>query len=355
MVPFGGWDMPVQYRNGIISEVRSVRNSAGMFDVSHMGRVEFSGASAEAFLGSVLSVDMTALGTGRSKYHVICNEQGGIIDDAIVYRLGDQKFLLVINAGNAEADLAWLLPRAHSRGNVHAEILTERIAMVAVQGPQAVEIVDRLSGSTASKIKRFSLGDAEVVGIPARLARTGYTGEDGFEIMAAAGRAVELWNKLAEAGVAMCGLGARDVLRLEAGLMLHGNDMAVDNNPFEAGLERFAYIENPDYVAADALRQIRSEGTDRTITGFKMVEPGIPRHGMKIIQLGSELVTAGPDGRRIGIVTSGTHSPTLDAAIGMGYVDRRFAAVGTRISIDVRGKLVEAEVVPLPFYSRKKT
>jgi aminomethyltransferase len=400
MVPFAGWDMPVQYPQGIISEVRSVRNSAGMFDVSHMGRVEFSGPGAQSFLGTVLSVDMAALGQGRSKYHVICNEQGGIIDDAIVYRLGPYTFLLVINAGNADADLAWLLPRAERHGASSAaggsgqalriDVLSERVAMIAVQGPKAVETVDRLSAGAASAIRRFSIGEADVAGTPCRLGRTGYTGEDGFEIMPPAERAAELWSKLAAEGVAMCGLGARDVLRLEAGLMLHGNDMTVENNPIEAGLERFLFLDGPGYLAAAALKRIKAQGTPRVLVGFKMTGAGIARHGMSIVkasplppgegqgegasgaraahaatasplkpvptQSGGEGQGVGetPAGERIGIVTSGTHSPTLDAAIGMGYVDRRFAAMGARFDIDIRGKLVEAEAVPMPFYTRKK-
>ncbi len=364
MVPFGGWAMPVQYPAGIISEVRAVRNSAGMFDVSHMGRVEFSGPGAGGFLGTVLSVDMAKLAEGRSKYHVICNEQGGIIDDAIVYRLGPERCLLVINAGNADADLAWLLPRAERHGGVRADVQTTRVAMVAVQGPRAVEVVDRLSGGAASGIRRFQTGEASVAGIPCRLARTGYTGEDGFEVMPPADRAAELWARLAREGVATCGLGARDVLRLEAGLLLHGNDMTVALNPVEAGLERFLFLDGAGYVGAAALRRIRAAGTARTLVGFKMIGAGIPRHGMSILSQSKDAHPAVPSpwqgegqgvgrGSAIGVVTSGTHSPTLDAAIGMGYVDRRLSATGSRFDIDVRGRLVEAEVVNLPFYSRK--
>ncbi len=361
MVPFGGWDMPVQYPVGIISEVRAVRNSAGMFDVSHMGRVEFSGPGAVRFLGTVLSVDMPALAEGRSKYHVICNEQGGIMDDAIVYRLGPERCLLVINAGNADADMAWLRSRlalhAASSGAgqaVKVEVLSQSVGMVAVQGPKAVEIIDGLSGGAASLIKRFWLGEANVAGVPCRLARTGYTGEDGFEVMPPAERAAELWVKLAAAGVAMCGLGARDVLRLEAGLCLHGNDMTVENNPFEAGLERFLFLDGEGYIAAAALKRIRAGGTARVLTGFKMVAPGIARHGMSIVASGQAVALPQVQGAQIGVVTSGTHSPTLDAAIGMGYVDRQFAAPGSRFGIDIRGKLVEAEAVTMPFYMRKK-
>jgi aminomethyltransferase len=214
--------------------------------------------------------------------------------------------------------------------------------MIAVQGPNAVEIVDRLCPLPASSVRPFRVRRAEVAGIPSRIARTGYTGEDGFEIMPPADRVADLWKALAAEGVAPSGLGARDVLRLEAGLMLHGNDMTVDNNPYEAGLERFTHIETPGYIAGDALSAIRGAGTDRVIVGFRMVGRGIPRHGLSVIK----------DENEVGIVTSGTHSPTLDANIGMGYVDRGLSDEGTRLEIDVRGRLVEAEVVPLPFYSR---
>ena len=344
MVPFGGWDMPVQYADGIISEVRSVRQHAGMFDVSHMARYQFVGPESVVFLDRMLAADVAGLRLGRARYHVICDDRGGIIDDAIVYRITDDQCLLVANAGNADAVHDWLVPSAQQNGGVFFADLTEDVAMIAVQGPDAVEIVDRICPLPASSIRPFRVRRAEVAGIPSRIARTGYTGEDGFEIMPPADRAVDLWRALEAEGVAPAGLGARDVLRLEAGLMLHGNDMTVRNNPYEAGLERFTYIDTPGYVAGDALRAIQETGTPRSMTGFRMVGRGIPRQGLAVMK----------DGRQVGIVTSGTQSPTLDANIGMGYVDRGLTGKGTRFEIDVRGRLVEAEVVPLPFYSRKR-
>ena len=342
MVEFGGWDMPVQYSNGILAEVRAVRENAGMFDVSHMARFQFVGPEAVAFLDRMLAADVAGLRQGRARYHVICNAQGGIIDDAIVYRITEDQCLLVANAGNADSVKEFLIPAAQQNGGVFFSDLSEDVAMIAVQGPNAVEIVDRLCPLPASSIRPFRVRRAEVAGIPSRIARTGYTGEDGFEIMPPADRVVELWKALEAEGVVPAGLGARDVLRLEAGLMLHGNDMTVDNNPYEAGLERFTHIDTPGYVAGGALKAIKVAGTARVITGFKMVGRGIPRHGLAVIK----------DGTEVGIVTSGTHSPTLDANIGMGYVDRGLSDEGTRFEIDVRGRLVEAEVVPLPFYSR---
>lgn len=342
MVPFGGWNMPVQYPAGIISESRSVRESCGMFDVSHMARIEFTGAGAVQFLDTVLSAHVAALKPGRSKYHMICNEQGGIIDDAIVYRLEDEKCLLVVNAGNADADIAWIQPKAAAYGNVTMNNVTSETGMIAVQGPNAVEIADSLSGGTASSIRRFRIGEVTVAGVPCLAARTGYTGEDGFELMPPADRLDELWSALKEAGCAECGLGSRDVLRLEAGLMLHGNDMTVDNNPYEAGLAWTVNLDKPNYIAGEALSKIAAAETPKIIAGFKMTGRAIPRHGMAILS----------GGESVGIVTSGTHSPTLDADIGMGYVPRRLAEPGTPIDIDVRGRSVSAEIIALPFYKR---
>lgn len=342
MAPFGGWDMPIQYPTGILREVSAVRTSAGMFDVSHMGRIEFSGAGSAAFLDRMLSANVAKLRRGRSRYHVICNEAGGIIDDALVYRLGESHYLLVVNAGNFDAVAPWLATHSEGVADLDSVVTTEDVAMIAVQGPGAVALTQRLSGSPVSSLRPFAIGEAEIAGIPCRLARTGYTGEDGFEIMPPSDRATELWSALEEEGTAPCGLGARDVLRLEAGLLLHGNDMTVEENPYEAGLERFVYLDSPGYIATEALRAIREAGPKKRLTGFRMTGRGIARHGHPILS----------GGRRIGTVTSGTHSPTLDANIGMGYVDPEYAEPSTAIEIDVRGRMVAAETAPLPFYRR---
>jgi aminomethyltransferase len=349
MVPFGGWDMPVQYSDGIISEVKAVRNSAGMFDVSHMGRLEFEGPGAESFLGTILSANLPIIKVGRGKYNFICDASGGIIDDAMVYRAGDEKFLLVINAGNTDADMDWINPHLKGSSGFTMNVITDDTAMIAVQGPEAVRIIDELTGDAASKIRRFRIGEAEMNGIPATLARTGYTGEDGFEIVVAADQGVKLWSMLKEAGVVEAGLGARDVLRLEAGLLLHGNDLSTDTNPFEAGFGRFAYFEAPGCIAGLALKQLSTQEQARALVGFKMTGRGIPRTGLNILSGGTSEID---DSNVIGIVTSGTHSPTVDGGIGMGYVEKKYSATGTQIVIDVRGRLVEAEVVDMPFYKR---
>ena len=346
MVPFGGWDMPVQYSDGIIAEVKSVRNLAGMFDVSHMGRLYFEGPGSAYFLGTILSANIPALKIGRGKYNFICNTAGGVIDDTMVYRVAEEKYLLVVNAGNYDVDLEWITPRLESASDVTMTDVTSDTAMVAVQGPRAVETLDNLTDGEASGIRRFRVGQAELLGESATLCRTGYTGEDGFEVIVPAGKAEELWTSLKSAGVDECGLGSRDVLRLEAGLPLHGNDLSIETNPFEAGFGRFAYFEGENYVAAPALKGFSESEPTRRLVGLKMVGRGIPRTGLNIL-------SATDPEKKIGEVTSGTHSPTVDAAIGLGYVDQNSTEVGTRILIDVRGRQVEAEVVELPFYRRK--
>ena len=345
MVPFGGWDMPVQYQDGIIHEVRQVRNDVGIFDVSHMARLEFRGADAGKFLDTVLSVRASRLEHGLGRYHVICNEKGGIIDDAIVYHLAENRFLLVVNAGNADTDRAWLrsqLIAFEASGNVDVELVdrSNEIAMIAVQGPNSVSMLDGLTGDEAGLTSRFHAGEATLDGERILTVRTGYTGEDGFEIMFDSDHAPAIWELLVESGATECGLGARDVLRLEAGLMLHGSDMTVENNPYEAGLRWTVKPNRSEYIAGEALRKIRDNGTPRRIAGFVMRSRGIARHGHPIRV----------DGDEVGVITSGTHSPTLESAIAMGYVDIAHSEIGTEVQIDVRGRMVDAEVVQLPFY-----
>ena len=410
MVPFGGWDMPVQYPDGIIHEVNQVRNNVGIFDVSHMARLGFdsdvevsrSGLPAfiesevpdlaATFLDTVLSVKASDMGEWQARYHVICNEDGGIIDDAIVYKIpaaqvefssfwyatrcfakpSEHWYLLVVNAGNADADRKWLLDRlgkdkddddfeeeeddddafhdidpfndigSQEYGDVVSLDISDQTAMIAVQGPKAVEMLDSMSGGNANKIRRFRSGVLRLGDYGVIATRTGYTGEDGFEIICFRRDAVPLWELLVNAGAAPCGLGARDVLRLEAGLMLHGSDMTVETNPYEAGLGWTVKNDSPDYVAGDALRKIRAEGTARRIVGFEMRGRGIARQGHAIF-----------DGdREVGIVTSGTMSPTLGKAIGMGYVPSEMAKPGTPLSIEIRGRRIDAHVVKMPFYRR---
>ncbi len=343
MVPFGGWEMPLQYTS-ILDEARAVRSRSGIFDVSHMGRVDIQGTGAAQFLDRVLSVNVPAIPVGRGRYNVICDQQGGIIDDCIVYRRDKERFLLVPNASNTSTVLAWLARWAPGADQVRMEDVTSRYAMVALQGPQAVQVLGGLASADLGLIRPFAFAEAQVAGAPALLARTGYTGEDGFELIIPSEEAPRVWRSLLERGATPCGLGARDVLRLEAALLLHGNDMDTSVNPYEAGLDRFVDPDRDGYVAGEALRRVRSQGVSRKLVGFNMVGRGIPRHSYSILD----------NGKQIGQVTSGGYSPTLDRNIGLGYVPTGYSAPGSRFHVDVRGRPVEAEVTTLPFYSRRK-
>ena len=344
MLAFAGWEMPIQYTS-ILDEARAVRDKAGIFDVSHMGRVDIQGPGAANFLNRVLSSDIPRLRLGRARYGVICNEQGGIIDDCIVYRRGEHRFLLVPNAGNTAAVLDWLSRWMPSTGDVELDEVTSEFAMIALQGPQAAKMLAEITRGDLGSMRPFNAVESEVAGHETFLARTGYTGEDGFEIILPRVGAGEVWAALVERGARPTGLGARDVLRLEAGLSLHGNDIDTSTNPYEAMLGRFVDPERDGYVAGEALRRIRDEGAKRVIVGFKMVGRGIARHGHAIM-----------DGSKsIGEVTSGSYSPTLDSNIGLGYVPTGFSAPGSRFNIDIRGRSVQAEVARLPFYSRRRS
>ena len=344
LVPFAGWEMPIQYAS-ILEEARAVRNSAGIFDVSHMGRLEISGSGAAGLLDSVLSINASALREGRARYNVICDETGGIVDDCIVYRRSDSAFLLIPNASNTEAVIQWLTQWKPADSEVAVVNVTSEYAMIAVQGPDAVGIVNSLCDIDASAVRPFTTVQAMIGSSQVWLARTGYTGEDGFEIIVASDRAVDLWLALAGAGCVPCGLGARDVLRLEAGLLLYGNDMDTDHNPYEAGLDRFVRPDRDGYVAGPALMRIKDESLSWKLVGFVITGRGIPRHGYAILS-GAE---------SIGVVSSGGHSPTLETSIGLGYVGIEHTEPGTVIQIDIRDRPVDAKVIELPFYSRRRS
>ena len=343
MVPFAGWRMPVQY-SSILDEARAVRSGAGLFDVSHMGRFQIRGPDAVVLLNRVLSPNIPNLRIRRARYGVICNQEGGIIDDALVYRLGRERYLLVPNASNAETVADWIERWRKESDRVEIEIATSRLAMIALQGPAAQLTLSGLTTHDLTSLRLFRVVEGEIAGAPSLIARTGYTGEDGFELMVPAGDAVRIWEALAEAGAVPCGLGARDVLRLEAGLPLHGNDIDVGTNPFEAGLDRFVDLERDEYVARDALLRIREEGPSRRLVGFYMVGRGIARQGYEIVSAGQS----------VGRVTSGSFSPTLGRAIGMGYVQEGYSDPGTVVSVDIRGRSIEAEVTLLPFYAERQ-
>ena len=343
IVPFGGWEMPIQY-DSILQEAREVRSNVGLFDVSHMGRLKIQGSGAAPLLSRVLSVGAISMRVGRARYCLICNEEGGIIDDCIVYRNANEDFLLIPNAANTTDVTDWLDHWNTKPDTVSITNITAETAMIAVQGPRSILMLNRITPDDISSVLPFNTIHTQIDGTDAMLAHTGYTGEDGFEVIAPANEAARLWTLLVEQGAASCGLGARDVLRLEAGLLLHGNDMSVDTNPYEAGLDRFVRPDRRGYVAREALLRARDEGVERKLVGFFMTGRGIARHGYAIHE----------QGRKIGEVTSGSPSSSLDRSIGLGYVPADYSAVGTPLQIDIRGRLVDAEVTSLPFYIRSE-
>lgn len=343
MVPFAGWEMPLQYA-GILQEARAVRTGRGVFDVSHMGRFRIRGAEAPAFLDRVLTTPARAMGAGRARYGFLLTEAGGILDDTVLYRLGEDRYLLVCNAANRGAVREWLRRWAPAEG-VALEDVTLETGMLALQGPRALEAVDRLLGFPFSeRVRPFACWEGEVLGAPALVGRTGYTGEDGVEFILPAEAAPGLWDRLVEEGAVPCGLGARDILRLEAGLLLHGNDMDASTTPLEAGLERFLDLDKGDFLGRSALLRQQEEGLRRRLVGFVMEERGIPRRGYPIRA----------EGDLVGVVTSGGFSPTLGRDIGLGYVAPRWARPETLLEVDIRGRGVPARVVELPFYRRPR-
>jgi aminomethyltransferase len=346
LIEFGGWRMPLQYR-GILEEHRAVRERAGLFDLSHMGELFVEGGDAGRALAHALVTNPPALKLGRAHYSMICAADGGIIDDLIVYRLAEERFLVVANAANANVVSDSLVERLAG----FKAVLDDRslaMALCAVQGPRSIEIVARLTDVDLSSLRYYAIAEGTVAGIRALVARTGYTGEDGFEIFVDNGRAGELWEALLrvgeDAGIAPIGLGARDTLRLEAGMPLYGNELDRETNPYEAGQGRIVKLDKPDdFVGRTALEEVERDGPKRRLVGLVMQGRGIARHGYPI--------HAGD--QRTGTVTSGTHSPTIGKAIAMGYVAPAHAEPGTILDVEIREQRVPAEVVPLPFYRRQ--
>ena len=345
IVEFGGWLMPVQYA-GIIEEHRAVRERAGLFDLSHMGELFIEGAEAGVGLARALVTDPRTLAVGRAHYSMICAADGGVIDDLIVYRLGEELFLVVANASNAKVvsdELAARLAGARA-------ILDDRslaMALCAVQGPRSVEILEPLTALDVAAIRYYGIAEGEVAGLKALVARTGYTGEDGFEVFVDVDRASDLWEALRAAGeahgIVPVGLGARDTLRLEAGMPLYGNELDRTTNPFDAGLGRVVKLQKDvDFVGRGALERIARDGPAKRLVGLVLRGRGIARHGYA--------VHAGE--RATGVVTSGTMSPTLGQAIAMAYTAPGDAEPGTMLDVEIRDARVPAEVVPLPFYKR---
>ena len=331
MIPFVGWEMPVQY-GGVIAEHRAVRSDCGVFDVSHMGEIEVEGPRAHELLQSLLSNDVERIGDGQAQYTLLTNERGGVVDDLIAYRIEPTRYLLIVNASNKDADFAWLKER-----EIRGSEVSDRSAdygLLAVQGPRAIE---RLGLPAADP---FTWGMGELDGIEVMVNRTGYTGETGCELLVPSEDAAELWDRVLERGATPCGLGARDTLRLEVCYPLHGNDITPETDAISAGLAWVCALDK-EFTGVAELRRVKEEGPVRRLMAFVMEERAIPRQGMAIVEGGA--------------VTSGTLSPMLDAGIGMGYVDAALAQPETRITIDVRGRPRAARVVKKPIYKREET
>ena len=351
VVEYAGFDLSVWFE-GIIPECHSVRNNCGIFDVSHMGRVLAEGKGAESFLNQLTTNDVSKLAVGRGQYSLLCNPRGGIMDDLTIFRIGSIRYLVVYNAGNRDKNWNWLL-KNRPRSDVNLSDVSDNVAMFAVQGPRAGTVLWNVSGVKLEEVEKYGTREVKVAGNPCLLTRSGYTGEDGFEIyvwntsLKEPSTAVKIWEKLLSGGreLGMCpvGLGARDVLRLEAGMCLYGNDIDENTSPVEAKLNWVVRLEKPDFVGKNAIMDLKEKGPSRVRVGFRMKEKGIPRQSQDIFV----------DAEAVGKVSSGTFSPTLSVGIGMGYVSPSLAVVGETFSVGIRDRRVRAEVVKLPFYQRR--
>jgi len=347
MVPFAGWDMPVEY-SGIVAEHLAVRERAGLFDVSHMGEIEVAGKDALAAVQRISSNDASKLAVGQAQYSGLLTPEGTFVDDLLVYRQGPSHFMLVVNAGNIATDYAWIAEQIKPAGDAVAVDASSRYALIAIQGPAARGILQTLTAVDLASMKYYWFAHGEVAGVRATVSRTGYTGEDGFEVFVPPQAADKVWLALLEAGasagIVPCGLGARDTLRLEAGMRLHGNDIDQTTTAVEADLNWIVGWKKDDFNGAAVLREQKANGPARKIAGFEMLDRGIARHGYDVY--------IGED--KAGIVTSGTQTPYLKKAIGMAYLPADCTAPGTEFEIDIRGRRARAAVVAMPFYKRPK-
>jgi len=350
---FAGFEMPLYYKD-ITPEHMAVRNSVGIFDISHMGRVVVTGVDSERFLNYVMTNDVSILSPDCAQYSVMCTETGGIVDDLVVYRLEAEKFLAVFNASNREKDYKWFMKNAKGF-TVMIEDVSNDVAMFAVQGPNAERTLQKTSTEDLSKIGRFKCSHPCLADVDVFLSRTGYTGEDGFEVfvwnasLEKPDLAVKVWNAVIEAGknfgIEPCGLGARDTLRLEAGLCLYGNDIDEVTTPLEAGLGFVVKLQKGRFIGKEALVKQKSEGLKRKRIGIGMIDQGVPRTGFEICS---------PRGERIGQVTSGTFSPLLKCGVGMGYVQALYAQEDTLVNVNIRGKMTKSKIEAFPLYDPEK-
>ncbi|MGH9502011.1 MAG: glycine cleavage system aminomethyltransferase GcvT [Terriglobales bacterium] len=353
MVEFSGWEMPVEYPSagGIMAEHNGVRTGVGIFDVSHMGDIRLAGSEALAAVQHVSMNDASRLAIGQAQYSALLYPLGTFVDDVVVHRLGEDEYLLVINAGTREKDFNWV--RENTREfDCKIENLSDDFTQIAIQGPKAVNLLQKLTDADLSELKFYWVVRGTVCGLKNTLiARTGYTGEDGFEIYVPSDEetSARVWDEILEAGkefgVVPCGLGARNTLRLEAKLPLYGHEISDTINVWEAGLDRFCKMEKPDFIGRTALQEAKAQGTKRELAGLEMLDRGIARDGYKVLDLA---------GREIGYVTSGSPAPFLKKNIALAYLPTEFVPLGTELKVEIRGQGVKAQVVPTPFYKRPK-
>jgi aminomethyltransferase len=349
MVPFGGWDMPVEY-SGITAEHLAVRTRAGLFDVSHMGEIEIAGPEALAAVQLMSCNDASRLDVGQAQYSALTTPAGTFVDDILVYRLADDHFLLVVNASNIAKDEAWIRQQADQAGDVAVVNASSRYALLALQGPAAREVLQTLTAIALDELSYYWFAHGEVAGVRGTVSRTGYTGEDGFEIFVPPAQAPHVWQAILragdEAGVVPAGLGARDTLRLEASMRLYGNDMDETTTVLEAGLGWIVgWTKAEPFTGADALRAEKASGPARRLVGLEMLDRAIARQGYPVLV----------DGEPVGRVTSGTHTPFLKKAIAMAYVPAWAAEPGRVLEVEIRGRRAAARVAPMPFYKRPRS
>lgn len=350
MVDFGGWDMPVQYPAGTIEEHLRTRTHSGLFDVSHMGEIDVRGAGSIPFINSITSNDASKLIDGQAQYSALTTPAGTVIDDLLVYRLAADHLMLVVNAGTTIKDWDWITSRPKDE-SVELNNVSSEYCQLALQGPDALEILQKLTDLPLAEIKYYHFNQGRVDGVPAIVSRTGYTGEDGFEVYAAAEQAEQLWDKILDAGesgspdgVLPCGLAARNTLRLEAAMALYGHEIDETTTLLEANLGWICKLNKGDFVGREALAKQKEEGVKRRLVGFEITERGIARDGQEVVV----------NSARVGVVTSGSPAPFLRKNIGLAYVPVEFAGEGQQIHIDVRGRLVAAQIVKTPFYKRER-
>ncbi|HSE43530.1 MAG TPA: glycine cleavage system aminomethyltransferase GcvT [Acidobacteriota bacterium] len=344
LVDFAGWEMPIEY-DGVVGEHVAVRNSAGMFDVSHMGEIELRGPDALATVQKVTTNNAARLAINQAHYSALIYPEGTFVDDVLVYRFADDHFFLCVNASNTDKDFEYI--QNHARGNVSIENTSDQYAQIAVQGPKAVSILQKTTAFDLSSVKYYWFRKMDMEGVPVIAARTGYTGEDGFEVFCPPSKAIQLWKRIYEVGnghLKLTGLGARDTLRLEAKMVLYGNDIDQSTTVLEADLEWIVKWEKGDFIGRSALMKQKEEGIDRKLVGFEVTNRGIARHGHE----------AYIQGVKAGTVTSGTFAPYLKKAIGLIYLPEENSDIGQEFEIDVRGKRLAARVVATPFYKRPR-